>query len=269
MSDSGSVIAAVAEAIREVSETIIEARFEMLARCDVEEKSPGELVTVVDREAEAALSARLRGIVGDAPVVGEESCSADPGRLMWLDAERAWLVDPLDGTANYVAGSPDFAVMVALLSRGQPVCSWVWQPVRKRMYIAERGGGAYCNGLPVRVVPAAGPAGELRGAALTRFMEQPVAATVERNRHKFAAVNPGRRCAGVEYPAVIHGDQHFALFWRTLPWDHIPGVLLLEEAGGVARRPNATPYLPYRDGDVGLLVASDQASWTLAHQLLD
>ena len=60
VSDSGSVIAAVAEAIREVSETIIEARFEMLARCDVEEKSPGELVTVVDREAEAALSARLR-----------------------------------------------------------------------------------------------------------------------------------------------------------------------------------------------------------------
>ena len=269
VTNSGCVIAAVAEAIREVSETIIEARFETLAQCDIDEKSPGEPVTVLDREAEAALSERLTAIVGDAPVVGEESCSADPGRLRWLDAERAWLVDPLDGTANYLAGSSDFAVMVALLSAGRPVCSWVWQPATKRMYIAERGGGASCNGSPVRVVPAARPIGELTGAALTRFMGPPVAATVERNRHKFAAVSAGRRCAGVEYPAVIHGHQDFALFWRTLPWDHIPGVLLLEEAGGVARRPNATPYLPYNHSDVGLLIASDQATWTLAHQLLD
>jgi fructose-1,6-bisphosphatase/inositol monophosphatase family enzyme len=135
------------------------------------------------------------------------------------------------------------------------------------MYTAERGGGACCNGSLLRVGPRPGLIGGLRGAALTGFMEPAVVATVDRNRDRFASINPGRRCAGIEYPAVIHGDQDFALFWRTLPWDHIPGALLLEESGGVARRPDGTPYLPYTDG-VGLLVASDQATWSLARQLL-
>jgi fructose-1,6-bisphosphatase/inositol monophosphatase family enzyme len=268
MSDVGSVTDLVADVIRDVSQTIIEPRFKTLADGETEKKSAGELVTIADREAEAALSDRLARVLPGVPVVGEEGCSADPARLSWLAAKRAWLVDPLDGTANFVAGSADWAVMVALLADGHPVCSWVWQPVTKRMYVAERGAGARCNESPLKVQPRSRLVGELRGAALTRFMQPAVAATVARNRNKFAMISPGRRCAGVEYPAVIHGEQDFALFWRTLPWDHIPGVLLLEEAGGVAKRPSGTPYLPYSDG-VGLLVAADQATWCLASQLVN
>jgi fructose-1,6-bisphosphatase/inositol monophosphatase family enzyme len=267
VSENGRLVGEVADVMREVSDTIIEPRFRNLADRDVEEKSVGELVTIADREAEAALCERLSQILSDTPVVGEEGCAADPSRLRWLGAERAWLVDPLDGTANFVAGSADWAVMVALLSSGQPICSWVWQPVAKRMYVAERGAGACCNGSALRVQPRPCTIGELRGAALTGFMAPALIATIDRNRDKFASINPGKRCAGVEYPAVIHGDQDFALFWRTLPWDHIPGALLLEEAGGVARRPDGTAYLPNTDG-VGLLVASDDATWALARQLV-
>jgi fructose-1,6-bisphosphatase/inositol monophosphatase family enzyme len=263
-----NVMGPVADAIRDVSETIIEARFRTLGEGEIEEKSVGELVTIADNEAEAALTARLARIVPGAPVVGEEGCAADPSRLSWLGAERAWLVDPLDGTANFIAGSADWAVMVALLADGHAVCSWVWQPMTKRMYMAERGAGAYCDGLPLKIKPRGGLTGGLSGAVLTRFMEPAVVATVARNHDKFAKISPGRRCSGVEYPAVIDGVQDFALFWRTLPWDHVPGALLLEEAGGVAARPSGTPYLPYTDG-VGLLVAADQETWSLARQLLN
>jgi fructose-1,6-bisphosphatase/inositol monophosphatase family enzyme len=248
--------------MREVSAEIIEPRFRALVDGDVEEKSPGDMVTIADREAEIALEARLTAVV-DAPVVGEEGCAADPTRLGCLGDERAWLVDPIDGTSNFIAGTEQWAVMVALLERGEAVASWIWQPTSKRMYVAERGAGAACNGERLEVVATSG---ELRGPAFTHFMPPDERAAVARNRER-AQLLPGRYCAGFEYPAIIEGEQEFAIFWRTLPWDHVPGSLLLTEAGGVARRPTRDPFLPYAEG-VGLVLARNEATWDAARALL-
>jgi fructose-1,6-bisphosphatase/inositol monophosphatase family enzyme len=258
-----SVLDRVADAIREVSAAVIEPRFRALADGDVEEKSPGEIVTIADREAEVALEQRLAEIV-DAPIVGEEGCAADPARLGCLGAERAWLVDPIDGTSNFVKGSDQWAVMVALLERGVAVASWIWQPRTNRMYVAERGAGAACNTTALKID---GRTDLLRGPTFTHFMPQAEKAAVERNRARFEAL-PGRYCAGFEYPAIVEGEQEFAIFWRTLPWDHIPGSLLLTEAGGTARRPTGEPFLPYADG-AGLVLARDAATWDAVRGLLD
>ncbi|HEV2369314.1 MAG TPA: inositol monophosphatase family protein [Acidimicrobiales bacterium] len=258
----------VGDAVRRVSADIIEPRFRSLAAHEVEEKSPGQTVTVVDREAEAALEAELGAILPGVPVVGEEACSGDPSRLAALGSERAWVVDPLDGTGNFVIGSPDWAVMVALLAGGEAVASWIWQSLRARMYVAERGAGASCNGEVLRSRrPRAEATTGLRGAVLSRFMDRDTAAGVRGNAGRFAEIRPGRFCSGVEYPAVIEGEEDFALFWRTLPWDHIPGVLLVEEAGGRARRPDGSAYRGEADRP-GLLVAADAPTWELARQLL-
>jgi fructose-1,6-bisphosphatase/inositol monophosphatase family enzyme len=90
---------------------------------------------------------------------------------------------------------------------------------------------------------------------------------VARNAHRFGEIRPGRKCAATEYPDVICGDQHFALYWRALPWDHAPGSLLLTEAGGVARRPDGTEYSP-GDQRFGLLAARNAATWHLAIGLI-
>jgi fructose-1,6-bisphosphatase/inositol monophosphatase family enzyme len=261
------LIERVAAAVREVSESAIEPRFTALNDGDVEEKSVGEVVTAADREAEILLTAHLEAILPGVPVVGEEGCAADPARLAALDAERVWLVDPLDGTANFVAGSPDWAVMVALVAGGTAVASWIWQPVTGRMYLAERGGGAYCNGSVLRAEPRPAEEGRLRGVILSRFLDPATAATVALNSGRFAKVTGGRRCSGVEYPALVEGLEDFVLFWRTLPWDHAPGVLLVEEAGGTGRRPGGSPYRPGFAG-IGLLVAADARTWNVARQLL-
>src|SRR5689334_15279464 len=100
--------------MRETSATVLEPHFAALADLDVREKTPGEVVTAADEEAEAFLAPRLRAIV-DVPVVGEEGCAADPALRNALTGERAWLVDPLDGTANFASGSAEWAVMVALI----------------------------------------------------------------------------------------------------------------------------------------------------------
>jgi fructose-1,6-bisphosphatase/inositol monophosphatase family enzyme len=250
----------VATIMREVSAEVIEPRWGCLRDGEVGSKSEGEAVTVADQEAEVLLTARLAAQWPLAPVVGEEACSARPDLIGVLASGRAWLVDPLDGTANFVAGSPSWAVMVALVEDGLTVASWIWQPVSQRMYIAELGNGAVRNGAPL---PAAGKSrdpSEMRGTVFARFLDPGTTATLAANAHRFASVKPGQACAGYEYPAVVEGEEDFVLFWRTLPWDHAPGALLVNETAGAATRLDGTAYRPAAPGP-GLLVTSAEAAW--------
>lgn len=260
-------IDAVTEILREAAATAIVPRFKALAEGEVTEKSPGEVVTVADREAEELISVRLRGLL-DAPVVGEEATADDPRLLAALrEAPAAWVVDPLDGTANFVAGQPEYAVMAALVRGGQTVAAWILRPVSGTVYVAERGSGAWRDGERVVRKPAPAEAAELRGAALTRFLSPEDRARVEAAAPRFRAFGAGTKCAGVDYPRLLDGEQDFILFHRTLPWDHAPGTLLLTEAGGVARRPDGSPYAP-GDDRVGLLNAVGDACWATVRALL-
>jgi 3'-phosphoadenosine 5'-phosphosulfate (PAPS) 3'-phosphatase len=110
--------AAVAALVRDVAEQVHLPLFGLAI--EHEEKSPGELVSRVDREAELLLTDGLRQIAPTIPVVGEEAAAHDAELLGLLQsAEAVWLVDPLDGTAQFLAASPDHAIMVALVVRGR------------------------------------------------------------------------------------------------------------------------------------------------------
>jgi fructose-1,6-bisphosphatase/inositol monophosphatase family enzyme len=243
---------------------VIEPRFAALSSMDVRSKEAGELVTVADVDAERLLTRRLTDLPPGAAVVGEEACATDPALLDGLGSAWAWLVDPLDGTTNFVEGNPEWAVMVAPCQEGRTVASWIWQPTSQTTYTAEAGDGATRNGVAATVTPRAqGPAG-LRGAVLSRFIPARVSAAVNAGRDRFGAVTAGRCCAGFDYPAMVDGGQDFVLFLRTLPWDHASGTLLLQEAGGVARRPNTSFYRP-TDTAEGLLAAADAPIWDTVH----
>ena len=254
--------------MREVSATEIEPRWNELRDGDVRSKSPGELVTIADEEAERQITRRLRELTPGVPVVGEEATALDPGLTAALRHERAWLVDPVDGTSNFINGGTDWSVMVALVIAGETCLSWIWRPQAERMYVAERGGGAECNGRKIRRGPAGaeGPA-ELSGAVFTRFFDRDRAATITSNSDQFGSVVEGS-CAGFDYPALVEGDRDFLLFWRTLPWDHAPGSLLVQESGAFVRRLDGSEYRPDHDG-FGLLSAADEQTWHHARRLLD
>ncbi|MGN6483586.1 MAG: inositol monophosphatase family protein, partial [Thermomicrobiales bacterium] len=178
----------VIPALAAIADEVILPRYQALHDGDVEEKSPGELVTVADREAEIRIAAVLRGLRPDATVIGEEAVAADPSLLDALKTDGAcWLIDPVDGTQNFVDGKREFAVMVALVEAGETVASWVWCPLDRVAYVAVRGGGAYRNGVRQHVPapphalealrgavddPAAPPAlAEIRGAVLGKFLD--------------------------------------------------------------------------------------------------
>ncbi|MEU1505839.1 inositol monophosphatase [Kitasatospora sp. NPDC005748] len=260
----------VAEILAEACAEVVEPRFRALAAGEVMEKAPGEVVTIADREAEVIIERRLRELL-PVPVVGEEAVSADPSLALALHTEpAAWLVDPVDGTSNFIAGRPDYAVMASLVRSGQTVASWIWQPATATCYTAELGSGAWCNGERLTRPLAAGPPTEWRGSLKSRFLEPELRRTLEANAAAgFGEITPGRNAAGIEYPDLVDGALDFILYWRTLPWDHAPGSLLVTEAGGVSARLDGKPYRPEAPGgEEGLLVAADPDCWERARAVL-
>lgn len=253
--------------LREVAAQVILPRFRALASTDIEEKQPGELVTIADREAEQLISARLLALLTGSRVVGEERCAEQPELLQGLDTGLVWLVDPLDGTRNFIAGSPVFSVMVTLLRDGDSVAAWLLDPVSDKLVRAQRGAGAECDGVVLRSAVDVPALSALRGAVLTRYMPPELRAAVEPRLVQLGEALPGLYCAGAEYPAIVSGQHDFALFWRTLPWDHAPGALVLTEAGGAARRLDDSAYRPGAVG-TGLLVARTPDIWQMARRTL-
>ncbi|MFN8506116.1 MAG: inositol monophosphatase family protein [Dehalococcoidia bacterium] len=255
-----SLIERAGTLLREASDRFVLPRFQALAHGEVEEKSPGEVVTIADREAEAWLAPRLAALVPGSRVVGEEAAEADPRILDRLDRGLAWLVDPVDGTANFVGGSPRFAVMAALLRDGDALAAWILDPVTGTLATAERGAGAAMDGIAMRVPAVEPDVAKLHGALHCRFMPPAVREAVEARQGAFASTFGGLGCAGHEYRDLAAGARHFSVYWRTHPWDHVPGALLLTESGGHAARFDATPY---RAGDhrTGLLAAITPEAW--------
>ena len=247
--------------LRDVAAAAVLPLFQALTEDQIVAKGPGDLVTAADREAEAQLTAALAALRPGSRVVGEEAASADPS-LLTLVAEKGevWLVDPVDGTANFVAGQEPFAMMVALLRDGQTVASWILDPLSGTMAVAELGAGAYLDGARVTAPTAHPPVERLRGPSFTRHVPVGSGTAVSQAKPPAAGLLSGHNCAGYEYPAVVRDEQNFVHFGRTLPWDHAPGVLFVEEAGGVAWRLDGTPYQP-GDGRTGLLAAQNQYVW--------
>lgn len=258
MACPASLTERVVEAMRAVAHEIILPRFQHLATGDVEEKSPGELVTVADKESERVLTMRLKDILPGSTVIGEELAEAHPEVVDNVGKGTVWLVDPLDGTSNFVAGKPLFSVMVSLVVDGVAQLGLMLNPVTGVLHHAELGAGAFRDGTRLHAIPDALPLTELRGAILNRLLPPDLKADLAERAKSLKENLPGFGCAGVEYPAIVENDQHFALFWRSLPWDHAPGTLFVREAGGVAKRLNGEEYRP-EDRSKGLIIACNEA----------
>ncbi|MCW6005030.1 inositol monophosphatase [Micromonospora sp. CPCC 205371] len=262
------LIESVGGLLREVAATVVLPMYQHLAEDDVQEKAPGELVTVADRRAEEKISASLLDLLPDSVVVGEEGVADDPTLLDKLrEPGPVWLVDPIDGTGNFAGGRGPFAMMVALLRGGAPVASWIYQPLEETLAVAELGSGAYVDGVRANLNGDALATSGLRGAAMTRFLPQDLRASVRAGSSRIEELLPSQHCAGKEYVDIVTGRQHFVMFWRTLPWDHAPGALMVEELGGVVRRIDGAPY-DLADDRYGLLVCATESVWEQVQAVL-
>ena len=251
----------VADLIREVAATVVLPRFRRLSSDEMHQKAPGDMVTVADQESERALTRGLTALLPGSTVVGEEAVAADPEILHRMgDRGAVWIVDPVDGTNNFAAGKTPFAVMVALLRAGEPVAAWILDVVDDRMTVAEAGSGTSIDGVRVKTRTDDPGAAALDGVVAHKYLTAELRAESAANARRLGRVTEGHHCAGYEYPAVATDLQQFALFWRILPWDHVPGALILREAGGTVLHLDASDYRP-SDNDRGLLIAPNVDVW--------
>jgi fructose-1,6-bisphosphatase/inositol monophosphatase family enzyme len=253
----------VLDVLREAAEVHVRPRFRALKEGDIVEKSPGELVTIADREAEQFISPLLQQIRPGIPVIGEEATADNPALLDALyRGESCWLLDPIDGTNNFIAGDPGYGIAAALVERGEAVAAWIWQPDLGIGWEAIRGEGTRKNGIPVRTTPGADTIETLRGTLHSKFLPPEERSAIEAVpiRHVVAM---GSMASAIDYPAIIEGEIDFIGWSRILPWDHAPGALLLNEAGGVSRRMDGSPYRADGIG-FGTLAARTDATWSLA-----
>ena len=255
----------VSQLMRDVAASVVLPRFRVLAPGEIAEKSPGEVVTIADREAEARLHEGLAALGLGARIVGEEAAEQDDMLLEGLGEGLVWLIDPLDGTANFAAGRAPFGMMVALVDDGEPIESWILDPVAGRLCHARRGEGASCDGQSVmgRQSLRSPP----RAALGSHFLPPERRAQL----HAFAGaafdVQPVPRCAAESYVRLVLGQDDVALFQRILPWDHAAGALFLTEAGGTITHWDGTPYRVGGPGR-GVLAAAHPEYWRIAADLI-
>ena len=167
--------------------------------------------------------------------------AADPALLDLLGkVDIAIVVDPLDGTANFAAGVPPYAVMASVVARGETVAGILYDPLGRDCLLAARGDGAFLQRMGGRArVRVASPAAvqDMVGSGPVSMFPLDERRQILRNLAE-VRVFANYRCAVYEYLSMATRHQHFCLFRRLMAvWDHLAGCLIVEEAGGYARRP--------------------------------
>jgi fructose-1,6-bisphosphatase/inositol monophosphatase family enzyme len=218
--------AAVLVAMQNATDAEVMPRWRSLAEGEVRTKSAEwDVVTDADVLAEKRLTLALRTLI-DIPVVGEEATAAEPGLVdLVADSDACWLVDPVDGTKNFVEGREDFACMVALVVGGRTQGAWITHPAVGRRIWGSRGGGVFLDGAAVRAPMPSDPERPSGAVGARLFIED--ADAVYARARELGPVQEIRFCAGWDYFDLLVGAKDYVLFSRSLPWDHAPGGLLV------------------------------------------
>lgn len=235
-------------------------RFCNLQEHEVIFKEPGEFVTEADFAAEKLITEKLLELYPRAIVTGEEDVAKKSLSLHeLLNAECGFLIDPIDGTNNFIKGNERFAIMVVALQFGEAVASWIYIPAQDKLAVAQKGQGAFINGKRITLQEPPSELADMIGAAHINRMPQTLKDSAKKNMKYFKANRPAF-CAGYDYVSLCESEKHFSTYIRTLLWDHLPGTLLYSEAGGYVRQLDGKEYTSKNDG-TGLLCAPNEQLW--------
>ncbi|CAM5491469.1 inositol monophosphatase family protein [Streptomyces hirsutus] len=251
----------VEDAVRKAAAQEIMPRWRRLADHEVDRKSgPHDLVTDADRQAELYLTEALLALLPGSVVVGEEAVHANPASYEGIRGEApVWIIDPVDGTRQFVHGDTGFCTLVALALGGVVHASWTFAPVHEELATAVRGQGAFLDGVRLHA-GSPDPGSDLRVAT-----SHPDFTTDDQKRSLLGLWTDGvapRSCgsAGLEYLAVARGESDATAFCWEAAWDHAAGLLLVEEAGGTHLTRAGEPFRITGGNDLPFTAARDEAT---------
>ena len=192
-------------------------------------KGPGDFVTTADLRAERVLKAELLKARPGYGLLFEES-----GAAAGSDGRHRWIVDPLDGTVNFLHGVPHFSISIALERDGEIIAGVVYQPVSDEMFVAEKGAGAFVNDRRLRVSARRQLAEALIGTGLAGRLMAQQPAQIGALGAVMAAAGGVRHMGSAALDLAYVAAGRFDGFWQSglSPWDIAAGILLVREAGG-------------------------------------
>jgi myo-inositol-1(or 4)-monophosphatase len=209
---------------------VISRAFEQLDKVEIEQKGTNDFVTNVDISAEQAIIETLRKSYPDHTIIGEES-----GVLKGKDDDYQWIIDPLNGTTNFVKGIPHFAVSIALKVKGKLDQAVIYDPIRGELFSASRGKGAQLNGFRIRVKQHKELSGSILATGFPFKQKQHTKAYLKMFETLFMKSSDIRRAGSpaldIAYVAAGRVDGFFEIGLK--PWDSAAGELLVIEAGGL------------------------------------
>jgi myo-inositol-1(or 4)-monophosphatase len=203
--------------------------FGEVEQLQVSVKSPGEFVSTADLRAERSLKGDLaRGHPGYGFLLEEGGCTTG------TDPRHRWIVDPLDGTTNFLHGIPHFAISIALERDGEVVAGIVYEPTRDEMYSAEKGQGAFVNDRRLRVSGRRQLAEAVIGTGMPYRTHGDQGTYLATLAPVLAATSGVRRMGAASLDLAYVAAGRFDGFWEfgLKPWDIAAGILLVREAGG-------------------------------------
>jgi myo-inositol-1(or 4)-monophosphatase len=195
---------------------------------EIETKSPNDFVTQVDRQAEARIIDTLLKAYPDHSILAEESGSTG-------DSDFQWIIDPLDGTTNFLRGFPQFAVSIALARQGRLQHAVIYDPIKQELFAASRGDGATLNNRRIRVTPRTGTQGALLGTGFPFRLKQHFPAYQAMFADFFQDAADIRRAGSAALDLAYVAAGRLDGFWEIglAPWDMAAGTLIIREAGGL------------------------------------
>lgn len=209
-------------------------RYFRQSELDVRYKGAHDLVSRADHESEAAIIAEIHRSYPEHRILAEESGWRDGGAAREPSAAFEWILDPLDGTANFLQGLPVFCVSIACRRGGEMVAAAILDPVGDNLFTASLGGGAAWNGRPMRISEQAGLAGAFLATGYPFRARSALDLYLQVFRSVFLKARAIRRCGAaaldLAYTAAGVYDGFFE--FRLSPWDIAAGSLMVREAGG-------------------------------------
>jgi myo-inositol-1(or 4)-monophosphatase len=193
-------------------------------------KSRNDFVSEVDRQAEQEIVAILQKAYPSHAIVGEEY-----GAQGAATSDYTWVIDPLDGTTNFLHGFPQFAVSIGLFHKGRIDRGVIYDPVKQELFTAQRGAGASLNNRRIRVTKQKGLSGALLGTGIPFKDQSYIDAYLAMLKSLLKDAAGIRRAGSAALDLAYVAAGRFDGFWEIglKPWDMAAGVLLVQEAGGI------------------------------------
>ncbi len=230
----------------------------------IEKKEMAGLVSEADKESELAIIQELKPF--GVEVVGEEGSFADKYEKLYETGRTRWLIDPLDGTTNYIHGFPIFCTSIALQVDGEVQLALIDVPMLNKTYTSIQGEGAFCNGAQMQVRSTVNIEDSLAATGFFAENEQALNKQLEIFSNLVKQCRGIRRAGAAAFDLCMVAEGVFDFFWEEnlQPWDTAAGSLLVKEAGGQVTTYSGEQFYPEAKN---IMASNGQVHASVLHEL--